>query len=656
MIYKRTAPSHLPAFIGMLTSSVALAATEVTAPAPLLPVPNEAQMRWHKAEYIMFAHYGMKTFHPSGNHMGSGDEDPKTYNPAKSDVSQWVEAAKAGGFKGIVLTTKHHDGFCNWRTDTTDHSVKKAAWKNGEGDVVKELTEACKKNGVYFGLYVSIIDEHFRKFGAPGYKDYGDFYFDQLKELSTRYGRVDEYWFDGFNAASLNIDYPKIAAMIKETQPEAVIYDSGMLVRSLPDRCVAWPGHHGGLAPEQDYVQKIDGVDRWYPNEASIILQGNWFHVGAPSVGVRQMQDLYLTSTGVGSTPLMNIPPNKDGLIDEDTIAKLKEFKAWVDELHSNNLAHTEGVKATDTGHRGNDANYAADRAVDNDYDTYFATDDGKTEATLEVTLPQPQKIGGFLIQEYIPLGQRIEDYTIECRVNGQWQPVFAGKKIGYKRIILEGRSATPALAFDEGNIDIHKLKEAPPQGGKLKLPIADAVRLKVRKAKACPLINNFQIIAGKEDEETRKAASLGLTPVDGSALTYSASSLDSRWSGEKDTLLTGGPQGSWAFHSLEEKTPFITIDLKQSRRIGAVGIDNRDDISQDRAKGLTLSVSEDGSTWTQVWQADSVAANWLAVPTLPGTGDDKSQGVRARYLRLGTVNDAPTYFHLKAVRLYEKM
>jgi hypothetical protein len=386
-----------------------------------------------------------------------------------------------------------------------------------------------------------------------------------------------------------------------------------------------------------------------------MILLGNWLHVGAPSVGVSQMQDLYLTSTGVGSTPLMNIPPNKDGLIDEDTIAKLKEFKAWVDNLHSNNLARAEGVKASDAGHRGNDAKYAASKALDDDYDSYFTTDDGKTEATLEVTLPKPQKIGGFLIQEYIPLGQRIEDYTIECRVDGQWRPVFAGKTIGYKRIILEGRSTTPALAFDEGNIDILKVKDAAPQGGKLKLPVADAVRLKVRKAKACPLINNFQIIGGEEDAETRQAAALGLTPVDGTGLSYTASSLEDRWSGEKDTLLTGGPQGAWAFHTTEEKTPFITIDLKKSRQIGAVGIDNRDDLLE-RAKGLTLSISDDGSTWTKVWQADTVAANWLALPALPGSGDSKSPGVRARYLRLGVSNDTPAYFHLKAVRLYEKM
>ncbi len=480
---------------GLLGVAAGENAPSVTEPAPLLPVPSPAQMRWHKAEYIMFAHYGMKTFHPSGDHKGTGLEDPKTYNPTKFDANQWVQAAKAGGFKGIVLTTKHHDGFCNWRTDTTDHCVKSAPWKDGKGDVVRELTEACHKGGVYFGLYVSILDEHFQQFGAPGYKDYSDFYFDQLKELSTRYGRVDEYWFDGFSANGLKIDYPKIAEMIKEKQPDAVVYDSGMLVKSIPDRCVAWPGHHGGLGPDPIYARKIDGTNRWYPNEASIILQGNWFNTGAPSVSVRQMEDLYLSSTGVGCTPLMNVPPNAQGLIDDDTVAKLKQFKAWVDDLHSNNLARAQGVKVTDTGHRGNDPRYAAAQATDGNDDTYFATDDGVTTATLEIDLPKAQKINGFILQEYIQLGQRIDDYTIECRVDGQWKQVFAGHRIGYKRIILEGRSSAPALAFKEGNVDVLKLKDDRTADGKVKFPVADAVRLNIKHAQACPLINNFQVI-----------------------------------------------------------------------------------------------------------------------------------------------------------------
>jgi alpha-L-fucosidase len=442
---------------------------DVPEPAPLLPVPNPAQLNWHKAEYIMFAHFGMKTFYPSGDHMGYGKEDPQRFNPVKFDADQWVAAAKAGGFKGIVLTIKHHDGFCNWPTETTPHCVKSSPWRDGRGDVVGDLVKACRNGGVWFGLYMSIIDKHFEVAGSPKHANYGEYYYDQLKEISTKYGPLDEYWFDGFNAANLKMDYKKLAELIRTTQPDAVVYDSGTMVKYIPDRCIAWPGSHGGVGPDQDYCRKIDGVLRWYPNEPSLILQGNWFHNRRPAVSVKQMQDYYLTSVGYGVTPLMNISPNADGLIDDDTIAKLKEFKAWVDKLHSNDLARTGKVTADSC--RGE--KYSPVNVADGNFDTYFATADNATNAVIEVVLPKPQKVDGFIIQEYIPLGQRVTGYSIECRVDGQWVSVFAGKKIGYKRIILEGR----ANAADK------------------KFPVTDAVRLKIENARACPLISTFQII-----------------------------------------------------------------------------------------------------------------------------------------------------------------
>lgn len=465
------------AAIGAEPDGTNVAAGTVPPPAPLLPVPNQAQLRWHKAEYIMFAHFGMKTFYPSGDHMGHGTEDPKKFNPAKFDANQWVAAANAGGFKGIILTTKHHDGFCNWRTDTTDHCVKSATWKDGQGDIVRELAEACRKGGVYFGVYVSIIDNHFKAAELGKTQDYGEYYYNQLKELSTKYGPLDEYWFDGFNAANLKMDYKKIAAMIKETQPGAVIYDSGVLADFLPDRCLAWPGRHGGVGPDQTYCRKLNGVMSWYPNEPSIILQGNWFHNNQPITSLRNIQEEYLNSTGHGVTPLMNLAPNRDGLIDEDAVVRLKEFKAWVDRLHANDLCRAPGVKISADTVRGNAARYSPAMVADDDFETYHATDDTRRESVIEVNLAKVQKIDGFIVQEYIPLGQRVEGYTIECRVDGKWVEVIAGKTIGYKRIILGGRSSA----------------------AKVKFPETDGVRLKITKAHACPLISTFKVIGPME-------------------------------------------------------------------------------------------------------------------------------------------------------------
>ena len=442
-------------------------------PGPFQPVPNKAQLNWHKAEYIMFVHFGMKTFYPSDDHMGYGKESPKKFNPVDFDAGQWVKAAKSGGFKGIVLTAKHHDGFCNWPTETTDHCVISSPWKEGKGDVVKELIEACREEVIYCGLYVSIIDKRFENFGSKDYAEYGEYYLAQLKELTTNYGPIDEFWFDGYQADELKMDYGKITGLLKETQPDAVIYDSETMVKFLPDRCIAWPGEHGGITPDQNYRVDIEGVTRWYPSEPSIILQGNWFHNNTPVVNLHKMQDYYLTSVGYGVTPLMNISPNARGLIDDPTVDRLIEFKAWVDKLNGSDLARSEKVKVIADSYRGKAEKFAPERMVDGAYETYYATADTVRNAVVEIDLGAVYEIDGFIIQEYIDLGQRLDGYTIECLVNDKWVEIFSGQKIGYKRIILEGRASA-------ANITI---------------PATNRVRLKIRDALAPPLISTFQVI-----------------------------------------------------------------------------------------------------------------------------------------------------------------
>ena len=464
------------AILILLIAFLAIQCTQkekVNPPQALLPVPNNAQLNWHKAEYIMFVHFGMKTFYPSDDHMGYGKEDPRKFNPAKFDARQWVDAAKVGGFKGIVLTTKHHDGFCNWQSDLSPHNVKSSPWKDGKGDIVRELAEACRNGGVYFGIYVSLIDKYYEQAHNGDYSEYGDYYYEQLKELSTRYGTIDEYWFDGYKADNLTIDYKKITQLIKTEQPNAVIYDSGTMVEFMPNRCLAWPGAHGGIKPDQNYTTEINDTIRWYPNEPSIILQGNWFHNNTPVVSLKKIQDYYLTSVGYGVTPLMNISPNTDGLIDAETVERLVEFKTWVDELHSTDLAKAENVKISASSFRGNAKQYSPQMVTDGDYETYFTVNNDQESAIIEIDLGKTQEIEGVIIQEYIPLGQRVDGYIIECKVDGEWKEIVSGKKIGYKRIILEGRASAKDIDF----------------------PATNAVRLKIDNALACPLISTFQVI-----------------------------------------------------------------------------------------------------------------------------------------------------------------
>ncbi|MCK5822134.1 MAG: alpha-L-fucosidase [Bacteroidales bacterium] len=451
---------------------------EVAEPEAFLPIPSQSQLNWHKAEYMMFVHFGMKTFYPSSDHMGYGKEDPMKFDPFNFDAKQWVAAAKAGGFKGIVLTTKHHDGFCNWQTETTDHSLASSLWRDGKGDIVKDLIEACREGGVYFGIYVSIIDKHFEVAGSDLYDNYGDYYYAQLKELSTQYGPIDEYWFDGYKADELKINYSKIADLIREAQPNAVVYESGTMSEFLPDRSLAWPGRHGGLGPDQSYRVPINDVISWYPSEPSIILQGNWFHNNTPVISLETIQNYYLSSVGYGVTPLMNISPNTEGLIDEGTVERLKEFKAWVEKIHANDLSQMIDVKTSANSYRGKVSKYSPEMVIDNNFDTYFATNDSVRNAVIEINLGSVQEIDGFIIQEYIPLGQRIDGYSIECRVDNKWLEVFSGKKIGYKRIILEGRASASEIKF----------------------PASDGVRLIINQALACPLISTFQLIGDMKE------------------------------------------------------------------------------------------------------------------------------------------------------------
>jgi len=208
-------------------------------------------------------------------------------------------------------------------------------------------------------------------------------------------------------------------------------------------------------------------------------LQGNWFHNNTPAVSLEKIQDYYLTSVGYGVTPLMNVSPNTDGLIDEATVERLTEFKTWVDKLSTNDLTKSKNVRVTAGSFRENANQYSPQMINDDDYETYFATDDSVKSAVIEVELGAVKEINGFIIQEYIPLGQRVDGYTIECRVDGKWCEVFSGKKIGYKRIILEGRASAADIEF----------------------PATNGVRFKIEDALACPLINTFSIIGQPEND-----------------------------------------------------------------------------------------------------------------------------------------------------------
>ena len=446
---------------------------QAAAPEPILPVPSDVQLHWQKNEMLMFVHFGIKTFYPSNNHMGSGKEDPNKFDPVKFDAKQWVKAAQAGGFKGIVLTTKHHDGFCNWQTATTDHSLKSSKWRDGKGDVVKDLADACHEADILFGLYFTIWDRNYEVSGGDKSK-YSEFYQAQLTELLTKYGKVDELWFDGFGAKNMKVDFKKVSEIVMKHQPKALVYDSGTMVKYIPESCARWPGRHGGLKePMWSFIEKGKNKSGWYPIEASLIAQGNWFYNNKPIVSLSKLQEYYRSTVGINAVALINVAPNRDGLIDDASVVRMKEFKSWIDGLYANDLARGKNVKISADSTRGNSKKFAAKNMIDGNYDTYFATDDGVKTASIEIDLGQPMDIRGVILQEYIPLGQRVSKYAVECFDGKQWVRMAEANTIGFKKIILE------------------KSKQA---GGKA-FPKTERVRLVILDSRAAPTISTFSVI-----------------------------------------------------------------------------------------------------------------------------------------------------------------
>jgi alpha-L-fucosidase len=433
----------------------------VPAPEPVLPVPSEAQLAWHEMEMNAFIHFTTNTF--TDLEWGYGNESPSIFNPSQLDADQWVTTLKDAGFKGIILTAKHHDGFSLWPSKYTEHSVKNSPYKNGRGDVVKEVAEATQRHGLKFGVYLSPWDRNRADYGSPSYIQY---YRDQLKEIFTTYGPAFEMWFDGANGGdgyygganevrkidrSTYYDWPTTLALVNQLQPQPKVLffsDAG------PD--LRWVGNERGVAGETNwntisndtlYAGKAgiedllntgsDDGNKWIPAEVDVSIRPGWFYHAKEDSLVKSPEklfDIYLTSVGRGSTLLLNVPPDRRGLIHENDIQALKGWRNMIDEEFKINLAAK--AKAQADSHRGNANKYAASNVTDGDKETYWATDDQVTTGSLEIDLGKVQPVKYVLLQEYIKLGQRVKSFTVDAWQDNAWKPVADETTIGYKRIL----------------------------------------------------------------------------------------------------------------------------------------------------------------------------------------------------------------------------
>jgi alpha-L-fucosidase len=459
----------------------------VLPPAPVYPLPSAAQMAWHQMETNAFVHFTTNTF--TDKEWGYGDEDPSVFNPSALNTDQWASTLKQAGFKTMILTCKHHDGFCLWPSAYSNHSVKNISYKNGKADIVKEASTSARKYGLKFGVYLSPWDRNRADYGTASYITY---YRNQLKELFTKYGPVFEMWFDGANGGdgyyggakekrkidgATYYDWPTTLQLVKKMQPNVIFFsDAGPGVR--------WVGNENGTAGTTNWntistdtlyagkagIEQLlntgspDGK-KWIPAEVDVSIRPGWFYHAAEDSLVKtpeRLFEIYLTSVGRGSTLLLNVPPDRRGLFHENDVKSLQGFKAMLDKEFAKNLALKAAVTATNT--RGSAQRFNAVNITDSNKETYWATDDNTVAADVEIDLTKPSVVKYILLQEYIKLGQRVKSFSVAVWKNNAWQKVADATTVGYKRI----------------------LKIEPVETTKIKISITDS--------KACPVISNVEI------------------------------------------------------------------------------------------------------------------------------------------------------------------
>jgi len=453
-------------------------------PKPYGPLPSGRQLAWHEMEYYMFVHFTVNTF--TDKEWGYGDEKEQVFNPTALDCGQWAKVAHDAGMKGIIITAKHHDGFCLWPSEYTSHSVKNSPWKDHNGDVLKDLRAACDKYGLKMGVYLSPWDRNSKIYGTPEYLTY---YRNQLRELLTKYGDIFEVWFDGANGGDgyyggaretrkidnkTYYDWPNTHEIVRKLQPAAVMFsDAG------PD--VRWVGNESGMGsatnwcllkkdelyPGGDFASILgegheDG-NYWVPAEVDVSIRPGWFYHQSQDSLVRtpeNLLELYYSSVGRNSNLLLNVPPDRRGLLHENDVISLLAFRELLKKEFSDDLAR--GKKATADFYRGR--GFEASMVNDGNPETYWTTKDSRLSGSIDIDLDGEKEVNRIVLQEYIKLGQRVQSFHVSALLNGEWNKILDGTTIGHKII--------------------------------RKFPVVRTgrIRVSIDKSKACPLISNLEL------------------------------------------------------------------------------------------------------------------------------------------------------------------
>lgn len=444
-------------------------------------IPHQRQIVYQEMEFFCFIHFTVNTY--TGKEWGTGDEPENIFHPVKMDAKQWAKAAKDGGMKGIILTCKHHDGFCLWPSKYTEHSVKNSPYKEGKGDIVKEVADACREYGLKFGIYLSPWDRNSKYYGEGD--AYNDYYVNQLEELLTSYGDIFVVWLDGAcgegeNGKYQSYDWDRYFEVIRRLQPNACIFGCG------PD--IRWCGNEAGqtrpsewsvvpadmadaekvssLSQHEDNIKfRERGIDStlmdlgsrerlkneekliFYPAETNFSIRPGWFYHPEEDDKVRDfenLKDIYLKSVGGNTTMLLNVPPTPEGLLHEKDVAVLSQLGNFIREAFADNIAlqaQMSSLPLTDV--QGNDVQVLKT----DDMDSYFENPVGMRELEIALEWEKEQRIAYLVLKEAIQFSQRVEQFAISCiREEGTEETVCEGTVIGRKKIVPLGDIKTRKL------------------------------------------------------------------------------------------------------------------------------------------------------------------------------------------------------------------
>ena len=553
--------------------TITLLSCKEDAPEPYGALPTKAQIEWQKLEYYMFIHFGPNTF--TDVEWGNGREDPKVFNPTELDCRQWAATAKAAGMKAIIITAKHHDGFCLWPSKYSTHTVRESSWKNGKGDLLEELSTACKEYDLRFGIYLSPWDQNHPSYGTP---EYNQVFANTLNEVLVNYGNVFEQWFDGANGEGKEerkqiYDWNLFNQTVHKNQPDAIIFsDVGPGCR--------WMGNEKGIAGETNWATinvegfepgngapskkvlsegEVDGRS-WIPTETDVSIRPGWFYSPSTDNKVKtleQLMDIYYTSVGRNSNLLLNVPPDRRGKIYPADSLRLMQFREAITAVFDENLMLGSKIKASNT-RRG----FPADNIIDGNYDTYWATKDDVLSASLEIELKGDKTFNRLLLQEYIPLGQRVSAIRVKYwnKEKSSWSDLTEATTIGYKRILC-----FPSITSDRVKIELDAL--------------------------ACPVINKIGIYNAPElkvNDTFHSKAQSNLSPKQWSIISPSGD-FSNAIDGDKNT-----------FVQIKYDEPF-SLDLKTEYTLYGFSYTPHDNNQSPNIFRYDLHVSEDGHNWKEI-------------------------------------------------------